>query len=43
MNCREVFGPVCSHRTDTLPAVEDPQAVEGVKKIAAFLNGEEEA
>ncbi|MBR4655319.1 MAG: flavodoxin family protein [Oscillospiraceae bacterium] len=43
MNCRDVFDPVCSHHTDTLPAVEDAQAVEGVKKIAAFLNGDEGA
>ncbi len=43
MNCRDVFDLVCSHNTDALPAIEDAQAVEGVKKIAAFLNGEEGA
>ena len=40
MNCRDVFDLVCSHNTDVLPALEDAQAVEGVKKIAAFLNGD---
>lgn len=40
MNCREVHPLVCAHQTDKLPAVEDAQAVEGVKHIAAFLNRE---
>ena len=39
MNCRDVFDLVCSHNTDTLPAIEDAQAVKGVKRIAGFLNG----
>ena len=40
MNCREVYEMVCSHGTDKAPAVEDAQAVEGVKGAAAFLNRE---
>ena len=33
--------PVMSLATDTLPAAEDPLAAEGVKSLAAFLNGGE--
>lgn len=40
MNCREIYEMVCSHETDKVPAVEDAQAVEGVKGAAAFLNRE---
>lgn len=40
MNCREIHEMVCSHNTDKQPAVEDAQAVDGVRHIAAFLNRE---
>ena len=40
MNCKEIHEPVCSHDTDRIPAVEDGQALAGVKSIAAFFNQE---
>ena len=39
LNVREIFPLVCSHGTNTLPAAEDEEAVSGVRKLAAFLNG----
>ena len=39
LNAKELFSPVISHRTNTLPAGEDGEAVAAVKRLAAFLNG----
>lgn len=39
LNVREIFPLVCSHRTDVLPAAEDREALEAVRRLAAFLNG----
>lgn len=41
MGCRDIHPLVCSHDTNHCPAVRDPQAVAGVRNIAAFFNGEE--
>lgn len=41
MGCRDIHPLVCSHDTNHCPAVRDPQAVAGVRSIAAFFNGEE--
>ena len=38
LNAKEIFSPVISHRTNTLPAGEDGEAVAAVKRLAAFLN-----
>ena len=40
MNCHNVHPLVCSHDTDRYPAVQDAQALAGVRSIAAFFNGE---
>ena len=42
MNCTEQHELVASCRTDHVPAIEDEQAVAGVKSIAAFFNGSKE-
>ena len=42
MNCIEQHELVASRRTDHVPAIEDEQAVAGVKSIAAFFNGSKE-
>ena len=39
LSTKEIFSPVISHRTNTLPAGEDGEAVAAVKRLAAFLNG----
>ena len=39
LNVREIHPLVCSHRTNTLPASEDREAVSGVLRLAEFLNG----
>jgi multimeric flavodoxin WrbA len=41
MNCHNVHPLVCSHDTDRCPAIRDPRAAAGVRRIAAFFNGEE--
>ena len=38
LNVTEVFPLICSHGTNTLPAIEDEKAVSAVRKLAAFLN-----
>ncbi len=38
VNCREIFPPVCSLKTDTVPARRDRDAAEGIKAMAEFLN-----
>ena len=40
INTTRIFPLVCSHGTNTLPAAEDAEAMEGVKRLAEFLNGE---
>lgn len=40
MNCREIHEPVCSHGTERIPAIEDEQALAGVKSIAVYFNQE---
>ena len=38
MNCREIHDPVCSLRTNVLPASEDAQARQGAIEIAAYFH-----
>ncbi|MBP5605938.1 MAG: flavodoxin family protein, partial [Ruminiclostridium sp.] len=38
INTAEIFPLVCSHSTDTLPAAEDTEALNGVRRLADFLN-----
>lgn len=38
MNCRDIHDVVCSHNTDKVPAIEDENAVRGVKDITRFFN-----
>ncbi|MBR5712301.1 MAG: flavodoxin family protein [Lachnospiraceae bacterium] len=38
MNCRDIHKVVCSFNTNVVPAVQDEQAVDGVRRIAEFLN-----
>lgn len=38
LNVTEVFPLICSHGTNTLPAIEDEKAVSAVRKLAEFLN-----
>lgn len=37
MNCKEIHELVCSHNTDSVPSIEDRQAVAGVEKIVNFF------
>lgn len=37
MNCKEIHELVCSHNTDTVPAIEDTRAVAGVEDIVRFF------
>ena len=39
LNAAEIFSPVVSHKTNTVPAGEDGEAVAAVRGLAAFLNG----
>ncbi len=39
LNVGEIFPPVCSGSTDTLPAGEDGAALAQARDLAAFLNG----
>ena len=38
MNCRNIHEVVCSFDTNNVPALQDEKAVEGVRRIAEFLN-----
>ena len=38
INCHDIHPLVCSHNTNTQPAVEDKAAVEGVRNIVRFFN-----
>ena len=40
MNCRDIFDVVSSFNTNVIPAIEDEKAVEGVRRIAEFLNAQ---
>ena len=42
MNAAALCEPVISHGTNTRPAAEDPQALAGIGRMAAFLRGEPE-
>ena len=37
MNCHAVYGPVCSHQTNILPASDDLNAIRGIARIASFF------
>ena len=39
LNVKEIFPLVLSHRTNLVPAAEDEEAVDALKRLAAFLNG----
>ncbi len=38
MNCYDIHEVVCSFNTNVVPAIEDEAAVDGVRRIAEFLN-----
>ena len=38
MNCYNIDEAVCGFNTDVLPAIEDKKALEGIDRIAKFLN-----
>ena len=38
MNCQEIYPLIFSHNTDKQPAVNDADAVEGLKRLTAFFN-----
>lgn len=38
MGCRQIYGPVTSHNTNRRPALQDRQAAQGARGIAAFFN-----
>ena len=38
IHCTSVFRMICSHQTDSIPAVEDRDAVEAVNELAGFLS-----
>lgn len=38
VNAKDIFPPVCSLKTDSIPACEDADALEKVKRAAAFMN-----
>ncbi len=40
MNCHKLYPAVFSHNTDRVPAIEDEQAVNGVKEIVRFFRGD---
>ena len=40
MGCKEVFRPVMSLKTNTLPAAEDAGAMAEIRALAAFLQGQ---
>lgn len=40
MNCYHIHEMVCSHNTNERPAIEDEQAIAGIKSIIQFLYGE---
>lgn len=40
LNASKVFPLVCSHGTDSVPAISDEKAVSDAIKLAEFLNGE---
>ena len=38
MNCFDIHEVVSSFNTNVVPAIKDEKAIEGIKKIAKFLN-----
>ena len=38
MNARTVFEPICCHKTDIHPAIEDELVLEKIEALASFLN-----
>ena len=40
MNCYNIDEAVCSFNTNVIPAVQDKKALEGIDRIAKFLNEE---
>lgn len=40
MNCYNIDEVVCSLNTNVVPAIEDEKALEGIERIAKFLNAE---
>ena len=40
MNCHDIDEAVCSLNTNVVPAIEDKKALEGIERIAKFLNEE---
>lgn len=40
VNCFDIHNVVCSFNTNLVPAIQDEQAVDGVKRIVQFLNRE---
>ena len=38
MNCYNIFDVVYSHNTNVVPAIQDKKAIEGISRIAKFLN-----
>ena len=39
MNCYKIDEVVCSFNTNVVPAIQDEKAIEGIDRIAKFLNG----
>jgi len=37
MNCTDIFRMICSHHTDTTPAIEDRAAAEDIEELARFF------
>ena len=40
MNCYNIDEVVCSHNTNVVPAIQDKKAMEGIDRVAKFLNSE---
>ncbi|MBR5419725.1 MAG: hypothetical protein IK115_01105 [Lachnospiraceae bacterium] len=40
MNCYDIDEVVCSFNTNVVPAIQDKKALEGIDRIAKFLNAE---
>ena len=40
MNCYNIDEVVCSHNTNVVPAIQDKKSIEGIDRVAKFLNSE---
>ena len=40
MNCYNIDEVVCSFNTNVVPAIQDKKALEGIDRIAKFINAE---